>query len=128
MYGLKKYTFLNIYYKMKKIILISLILLVGCTKMEIEPTPPVVQKIFSVTESKITNGQTIHFDLPAAGVYTLTLIDKNTNQVVGRERFSGQIGENMRKIYTNSIQSQYLYLLLEDVTKKEIGKTTIIIK
>ncbi len=113
---------------MKKIILISLILLVGCTKMEIEPTPPVVQKIFSVTESKVTNGQTIHFDLPAAGVYTLTLIDKNTKQVVSRERFNGQIGENMRKIYTNSIQSQYLYLLLQDVTKTEIGKTTIIIK
>ncbi len=103
-------------------------MLVGCTKMEIEPTPPVVQKIFSVTESKVTNGQTIHFDLPAAGVYTLTLIDKNTNQVVARERFSGQIGENMRKIYTNSIQSQYLYLLLQEVTKTESGKTTIIIK
>ncbi len=96
--------------------------------MEIEPTPPVVQKIFSVTESKVTNGQTIHFDLPSAGTYTLTLIDKNTNQVIARERFSGQIGENVRKIYTNSIQSQYLYLLLEDVTKTEIGKTTIIIR
>jgi len=113
---------------MKKIILISLILLVSCTKMEIEPTPPVVQKIFSVTESKVTNGQTIHFDLPSPGTYTLTLIDKNTNQVIARERFSGQIGENVRKIYTNSIQSQYLYLLLEDVTKTEIGKTTIIIR
>ncbi len=96
--------------------------------MEIEPTPPVVQKIFSVTESKVTNGQTIHFDLPSPGTYTLTLIDKNTNQVIARERFSGQIGENVRKIYTNSIQSQYLYLLLEDVTKTEIGKTTIIIR
>ncbi len=103
-------------------------MLVGCTKMEIEPTPPVVQKIFSVTESKVTNGQTIHFDLPAAGVYTLTLIDKESGQVISRERFSGQIGENMRKIYTNSIQSQYLYLLLQDVTKTEIGKTTIIIR
>jgi hypothetical protein len=113
---------------MKKIILISLILLAGCTKMEIEPTPPVVQKIFSVSESRVVNGQSIYFDLPAVGVYTLTLIDKNTNQVVSRERFSGQIGENMRKIYTNSIQSQYLYLLLQDVTKTEIGKTTIIIK
>ena len=113
---------------MKKIILISLILLAGCTKMEIEPTPPVVQKIFSVSESRVVNGQSIYFDLPAAGAYTLTLIDKNTNQVVSRERFNGQIGENMRKIYTNSIQSQYLYLLLEDVTKTEISKTTIIIK
>jgi hypothetical protein len=114
---------------MKKIILILLVLLVGCTKMDIEPTPPpAVQKIFSVKESRVTDGQSIYFDLPLDGVYTLTLIDKETGQVIGREKFNGKIGENIKKIYTNSIQSQYLYLLLEDVTKKEIGKTTIITK
>ena len=113
---------------MKKILLIFVILFWGCTKMEIEPTPPPVEKIFNVGESSVTNGQSIHFDLPSAGVYTLTLIDKESGNVVSRERFVGQSGENVKKIYTNSIQSKYLYLLLEDVTKKEIGKTTIIIK
>jgi hypothetical protein len=114
---------------MKKIIFILLVLLVGCTKMDIEPTPPpVVQKIFSVKESRVTDGQSIHFDLPLDGVYTLTLIDKESEQVVSRERFAGKMGENIKKIYTNSIQSQYLYLLLEYVTKKEIVKTTIITK
>ena len=114
---------------MKKIILISLILLLGCTKMEIEPTPPPpVQNIFDVKESKVVDGQTIYFKLPSAGIYTLTLIDKQNGQVIGRERFNGKIGENTKKIYTNSIQSQYLYLLLEDVTKTEIEKTTIITK
>ena len=113
---------------MKKILFISLILLVGCTKPELPtPTPP-VEKIFNVGESKVVNGQSIYFDLPSAGVYTLSLIDKESEQVVSRERFTGQTGENIKKIYTNSIQSQYLYLLLEDVTKKEISKTTIIIK
>jgi hypothetical protein len=114
---------------MKKIILISLILLVGCTKMEIEPTPPpTTQNIFNVKESRVIDGQDIYFQLPTTGVYTLTLIDKETGQVIGRERFTGKAGENIKKIYTNSIQSQYLYLLLEDVTKTEIGKTTIITK
>jgi hypothetical protein len=113
---------------MKKIIFILFVLLIGCTKMDIEPVPPTTQKIFSVTESRVTDGQSIHFDLPLDGVYTLTLIDKETGQVIGREKFNGKIGENIKKIYTNSIQSQYLYLLLEDVTKKEIGKTTIITK
>jgi hypothetical protein len=114
---------------MKKIIFILLVLLVGCTKMDIEPTPPpAVQKIFSVTESRVTDGQSIYFDLPLDGVYTLTLMDKETGQVISREKFNGKIGENIKKIYTNSIQSQYLYLLLEDVTGKEIGKTTIITK
>ena len=97
--------------------------------MEIEPTPPpAVQKIFSVKESKVVNGQSIYFDLPLTGIYTLTLIDKESGQVVSRERFTGISGENIKKIYTNSIQSQYLYLLLEDVTKNQIGKTIIIIK
>ena len=114
---------------MKKIIFILLVLLVGCTKMDIEPAPPpAVQKIFSVKESRVTDGQSIHFDLPLDGVYTLTLIDKETGQVIGREKFNGKLGENIKKIYTNSIQSQYLYLLLEDVTGKEIGKTIIITK
>ncbi len=75
--------------------------------------------------------QSIHrenFDLPSDGVYTLTLIDKESGNVVSRERFTGKIGENIKKIYTNSLQSQYLYLLLQDVTSKEIGKTTIITK
>ena len=100
----------------------------GCTKLEIEPTLPPVQKIFSVSESRVTNGQSIHFDLPTDGVYTLTLIDKESGQVVSREKFNGKMGENIKKIYTNSMQIQYLYLLLEDVTKKEIGKTIIITK
>ncbi len=114
---------------MKKIILISLILLAGCVKPEL-PLPDVIAKdnIFSVTESSVSDGQSIYFDLPSVGVYTLTLIDKETGQVVSRERFTGQNGENIKKIYTKSLQSRYLYLLLEDVTKKELGKTTIIIK
>jgi hypothetical protein len=112
----------------KIIILCCIGFMVSCTKMEIEPTPPPVQKIFSVKESRVTDGQSIHFDLPTDGVYTLTLIDKESGQVVGRERFTGKVGENIKKIYTNSLQSRYLYLLLEDVTKTEIGKTTIITK
>jgi signal peptidase I len=97
--------------------------------MEIEPIPPpAVEKIFTVKESRVVDGQSIYFDLPSDGVYTLTLIDKESGQVVGRERFNGKKGENIKKIYTNSLQSRYLYLLLEDVTKTEIGKTTIITK
>ena len=114
---------------MKKITFILLLLLVSCTKMEIEPIPPQpTQNVFDVKESKVVDGQNIVFKLATSGVYTLTLIDKETGQVIGRERFNGIVGENVKKIYTNSIQSQYLYLLLEDVTKKEIAKTTIITK
>ena len=112
---------------MKKILFIFVILLWGCTKPDLPlPTPP-VEKIFNVGESSVTNGQSIHFDLPSMGTYYLTLIDKESGQVISREKFIGQNGENVKKIYTNSISVKYLYLLLEDVTKKEISKTTIII-
>ena len=113
---------------MKKILFVFVILVWGCTKVDIPPPTIPVEKIFSVKESKVVNGQSIYFDLPLTGIYTLTLIDKESGQVVSRERFAGISGENIKKIYTNSIQSQYLYLLLEDVTKNEIGKTTIITK
>jgi len=112
---------------MKKIILISLILLVGCTKPEL-PTPTMpIEKIFTITESKVTNGQSIYFDLPSAGIYTLTLIDKQSEQVISRERFNGQNGENVKKIYTNSLSKGYLYLVLKDANNTEINRTTIII-
>ena len=115
---------------MKKLLLILSILLIftSCVDEVIEPLPPTTQSIFDVKESVVVDGQSIQFKLPSAGLYTLTLIDKETNQVISRERFTGTIGENNKFIYTKSIQSQYLYLLLEDVTKKEIGRTTIITK
>jgi len=112
---------------MKKIILMSLILLVGCTKIDV-PTPIApVEKIFDVGESKVINGQSIYFDLPSTGTFMLSLIDVNTNQVINRERFIGQNGENIKKIYTNSLPKGYLYLVLEDADRNQLKKTKIII-
>ncbi len=112
---------------MKKLLFIFLILMWSCTKPEL-PTPnPPVEKIFNVGESSVINGQSIYFDIPSVGVYYLTLIDKVSGNVVSREKFNGQIGENVKKIYTNSLSKGYLYLVLEDVDKNEIKKTTIII-
>jgi hypothetical protein len=113
---------------MKKLLFISFILFVGCTKPEL-PTPEVLSKdnIFSVTESKVTNGQSIYFDLPSEGVYMLTLIDVTTNQTISREKFIGQNGENVKKIYTNSLPKGYLYLVLEGVNRNELKKTKIIV-
>lgn len=113
---------------MKRLLYISFIFMLGCSGPEIEmPKVMSMNDIFSVKESSVVNAQSIHFKLPTAGTYTITLIDKESGQVVSRERFIGQAGENVRKIYTKSLQSRYLYVLLEDVTKNQIGKTTIII-
>jgi len=108
---------------MKKLLFI-LLLLSACKKVEVQPQPPVVQDIFSVTESTVSNGGDIYFDLKAAGTYTLTMLDETQN-VITRERIIGKIGQNKLKIYTSSLPVKYLYLVLEDQSHTQIGKTAI---
>lgn len=112
---------------MKKSLFVFLLLMWGCTKPEL-PTPnPPIEKIFTVKESRVIDGQSIYFDLPSAGIYTLTLVDAETGQVISREKFTGQSGENVKKIYTKSIISKYLYLILASEDKTEISKTKLIL-
>ncbi len=114
---------------MKKLLFILILSLAACTKIEVVPTPPPANlKIFDVVESSVENGQEIEFELTKSGVYTLTLGDSVNNQVLTRERFIGQIGQNKKKIYTKSLSVKYLYLLLEDESKNKIGKTIITVK
>jgi hypothetical protein len=114
---------------MKKILFILCLGLIACKKIEVIPTPPPENvKIFSVAESSVENGQEIEFELTQNGVYTMTIGDSVTNQVLTRERFTGQIGINKKKIYTKSFSIKYLYLLLQDESKKQIAKTNIIVK
>ena len=114
---------------MKKILFILALTLIGCRKVApVIVTPAVTTNIFSKSENTIDNGQEIRFDLTKNGVYTLTIGDSTTNQVLTKERFNGQIGINKKKIYTKSLSVKYLYLLLEDESKNKIGKTIIIVK
>ena len=110
---------------MKKLLLI--LLLTGCTKAVPTPQPTSVKDIFSVSQSTVSNGDEVIINLKTAGRYTLTMGDSTTNQVLTRERFTGKVGENKLKIYTKSLSVKYLYLVLEDSTKAQIGKTAIII-
>ncbi len=114
---------------MKKLLFILFLSLAACKKVEVIPIPPPTNlKIFSVVESSVENGQEIEFELTKNGVYTMTIGDSVTNQVLTRERFTGQIGINKKKIYTKSFSIKYLYLLLQDESKKQIAKTNIIVK
>jgi hypothetical protein len=113
---------------MKKILFILILSLVACKKTQTIPPQQPVLNIFNVAESSVENGQEIQFELPKNGVYTLTLGDSVNNQVLTRERFIGQIGQNKKKIYTKSLSVKYLYLLLEDENKSKVGKTIIIVK
>jgi hypothetical protein len=110
---------------MRKILFIFLVLLWGCTKPELPTPEPPVEKIFTATESRVIDGQTIYFDLPSDGIYTLTYIDVETGQVISREKFNGKKGENIKKIYTKSIISKYLYLILASEDNAQISKTKL---
>ncbi len=110
---------------MKKLLLI--LLLTGCTKVVPTTIPPFAKDIFSVSQSAVSNGDEIIVNLKTAGRYTLTMSDSVTNQVLTRERFTGKVGENKLKIYTKSLSIIYLYLVLEDSTKAQLGKTAITI-
>jgi len=110
---------------MRKLLFI-LLLLVSCRKVDIQPEPPQVPDIFSVTESTVTNNSDISFKLDKAGIYIIKLIDKNTEQVVTKERINGKVGTNTIKIYTRALPVKYLYLVLSDENNVQINKTTII--
>jgi hypothetical protein len=110
---------------MKRLAII-LFLLVACKKEITAPTP-VIKETFSIPQNTVSNGDALTFTLKSAGIYTLTMTDTIQNQVITREQFNGKLGINKLNIYTKSLPSKYLYLSLEDSSKTQIGKTTLII-
>lgn len=108
--------------------LVCIGVLVSCAEPEVPilPSVPSVENIFNASENKITDGQIINFDLPSDGIYILTLIDVESNQVTSRERFNGKSGRNIKRIYTKSIDSRYLYLVLSNNCRKELFRTKVI--
>lgn len=102
--------------------------IIACRKVYVEPTPqPAPTDIFSVKEATISNNADILFNLKSEGIYTLTLFDSVSQNVVTRERIVGKLGNNSLKLYTNSLPARYLYLSLEDENSVQIGKTLLII-
>ena len=112
----------------KIIILCCVVFMVSCRKPDL-PTPVIEtnKEFFASSENTVKNGDVINFNLSTAGVYTITMIDTPQNQVVSRERFTGKVGLNSLKIYTNSLPAKYLSVELKDQNNNQIGKTKIII-
>ena len=102
-----------------------MLLLISCKKVEIQPTPN--KDIFTNTQNVLSDNSDLVFKLDTAGIYVFKLSDKNTGQVLTKERFIGKTGENTIKIYTRSLTSKYLYLTLSDGRNTLLKETTIII-
>jgi hypothetical protein len=113
---------------MKKILLCCLVFIVSCRKTELPiPVSPTNKEFFTSSETTVKNGDIMNFNLTTGGIYTLTMVDTIQNQVVSRERFTGKVGLNSLKIYTNSLPTKYLSVELKDQNNNQIGKTRIII-
>jgi len=112
----------------KIILMCCVVFIVSCKKT----VPPIVEEsitkeFFASPENTVKNGDIIKFNLTISGVYTLTMIDTIQNQVLSREKFTGKVGLNSLKIYTNSLSTKYLSVELKDENNQQIGKTKITI-
>jgi DNA helicase TIP49 (TBP-interacting protein) len=104
------------------------IFILSCKKtLPFTPESTTSVEFFSLSENKVKNGDVININLTTGGVYTLTMIDTVQNQVVSRERFTGKVGLNSLKIFTNTLPTKSLSVVLRDKNNNEIGKTRIII-
>ena len=110
----------------KIIILFCVISIISCRKIDTPIPQSVTKDIFSKTESMVTDGMDIQFTLQTTGKYTLILTD-SINQVVSKERFTGIVGDNIKKIYTKSLSQKTLYLYLTDESNNKIKQTKITI-
>ena len=114
--------------RIKIILLCCVVFILSCKKtVSFTPESPTSVEFFSLPENKVKNGDVININLTTGGVYTLTMIDTVQNQVVSRERFTGKVGLNPLKIFTNTLPTKYLTVVLKDQNNNEIGKTRIII-
>ena len=110
----------------KIIICCCILFIISCKKEDIV-TPQSVD-IFRVEQSMVSDKSEISFNVQTEGIYVVTMIDKNTNQVLSREKIKCVVGKNKIKVYTKTIPSQYLYLTLEDSFDNQLGKTIITTK
>ena len=111
---------------MKKLItLFSLLLLIGCAKdLELDeiyldeiPENLVIEKEAGIRlESRFASNEVrMNVKINASGVFTIKVIDIK-NQVVSKEVVKGEVGDNLFKVYINTlpISSYRLELLCDD--------------
>ena len=112
--------------RVKIIIMCCVFSIISCQKEDI--VEPKLVDIFKVEQANVSNKSEISFNVEKGGVYILTMIDKNTDQVLSREKIKCTVGNNKIKIYTKTLPSRYLYLRLEDSFNNQLGNTIITIK
>lgn len=84
-------------------------------------------EFFQNKTANVSNGDVIQFSLQNTGTYYLSMSDTTLTNIVSRMKINGVNGSNMFTIYTNTLPSKYLYIILEDSIHNQIAKTQITI-
>lgn len=105
-----------------------MLFMISCHQENIEPLPNISTDIFLQKENVVSDGFELNINLPNDGIYFICMIDIETKQVLSKEKIIGNKGINKLNIYTKSIESRYLYLVLIDNNRTELNKTTLILK
>jgi hypothetical protein len=117
---------------MKKILslLFISVLLTGCYKEDIVPTPQSVSEDLKMTSSVgiklqtvfVTSEVAMNVKTETAGSVTVKIYDI-ANRVVSKETMNVVAGDNLLKVYTNALPSSAYRIGLFDSNGKQLGIT-----
>ena len=113
---------------MKKLWVFLLLILFSCQPdelMVVEPYPQ-YEMVFEETESSVTDGQEISFEISVEERYWLVITDEETKSVVAKQSFSPTIGINDFVLYTKALPKEKLQLQLLKLSE-EIKSTFIVV-
>ena len=117
--------------KKLRLILVSVVLFAGCTKMEEYPIPDQITgtdlKIQSAVGIKlqsqfVTSEVAMNVKIDVAQTVTVKIMDIS-NKVVSKSAMDVKAGDNILKVYTNAFPSSAYRIALYDATGNLLGIT-----
>jgi uncharacterized protein YcfL len=117
--------------KKLRLILVSIVLFVGCTKMEEYPRPDQITgtdlKIQSAVGIKlqsqfVTSEVAMNVKIDVAQTVTVKIMDIS-NRVVSKSAMDVKAGDNILKVYTNAFPSSAYRIALYDAAGNLLGIT-----
>lgn len=117
---------------MKKLLLVLLgiVVLSACRKVDIIQQPPVMAESLKITNSVgiklqspfVTSEVLMNVKLESAGTVTIKIFDIS-NRVVSKETVNVVAGDNILKVYTNALPTSAYRIALYDASNNQLGIT-----
>jgi hypothetical protein len=117
---------------MKKLLLVLLgiVVLSACHKVDIIQPPPVMAESLKITNSVgiklqspfVTSEVLMNVKLESAGTVTIKIFDIS-NRVVSKETVNVVAGDNILKVYTTALPTSAYRIALYDASNNQLGIT-----